>query len=150
MQLLGTAVEKYFFPYDFRADDKYIESIPDHDESEPREPIPALMDPYYPNSVSRVTDASRFEMLYHPDKAKEDAQSKGGQKMGSKLAAALLRKARQAQLDGASPKASAVEEGTGQEVALKPEGPPLSREEKESIEDAERARARYFRRQREK
>ena len=32
------------------------------------------------------------------------------------------------------------------EVELKPEGPPLTREEKESIEEAERARHRYFRR----
>ncbi len=96
IQILGTAVEKYFFPYDFRADDKYIESIPNGDESEPREPVPAAMDPYYPNSVGRVTDAGRFEMLYHPDKVREDAQSKGGQKVASKLAAVLLRKAKQA------------------------------------------------------
>ena len=92
--MLSTAVEKFFFPYDQRQDDKYIESIPNHDENEPREPIPAVMDPYYPNSVTRVTDPTRFEMLYHPDKVKEDAQSKGGQKVASKLATAILRKAR--------------------------------------------------------
>ena len=99
MQLLNTAVEKFFFPYDQRHDDKYIESIPNSYENDPREPVPAVMDPYYPNSVSRVTDPTRFEMLYHPDKVKEDAQSKEGQKVASKLAAAILRKARQAQID---------------------------------------------------
>ena len=61
-----------------------------------------MMDPYYPNSVSRVTDATRYEMLYHPDKVREDAQNKGGQKVASKLATAILRKAKQAQLDSAS------------------------------------------------
>ena len=145
IQLLSTAVEKFFFPYDQRQDDKYIESIPTHDDSEPREPVPPVMDPYYPNSVSRVTDPTRFEMLYHPDKVKEDAQNKGGQKVASKLATAILRKARQAQIDSAaSPKG--ISDLNSQEVALKPEGPPMSKEEKESIEDAERARARYIRR----
>lgn len=102
IQLLSTAVEKYFFPYDQRQDDKYIESIPHHDDTEPREPLPSVMDPYYPNSIVRVTDATRYEMLYHPDKVREDAQNKGGQKVASKLATAILRKAKQAQLDSAS------------------------------------------------
>lgn len=108
------------------------------------------MDPYYPNSVARVTDPGRYELLYHPEKVKEDAQNKGGQKVASKLAAALLRKAKQAQLDEEAPGSPGVEGGPCLEVELKPEGPPLTREEKESIEEAERARHRYFRRQREK
>jgi len=36
------------------------------------------MDPYYPNSVARVTDPGRYELLYHPEKVKEDEQNKGG------------------------------------------------------------------------
>ena len=56
----------------------YIESIGRDSDCEPREPEAAPMDPYYPNSVARVTDPGRYELLYHPEKVKEDAQNKGG------------------------------------------------------------------------
>ena len=65
-------MEKYFFPYDQRADDQFIEPIKTLNDSEPLEPVPATMDPYYPNSIARVTDPSTFERLYHPDRVKED------------------------------------------------------------------------------
>ena len=95
IQLLDIAVEKFYFPYDRRADDMFIESIKTGNDNEPLEPVPASMDPYYPNSIGVVNDPAKFERLYHPDKVKEDILIKGGQKMAGKLAAVLLRKAKQ-------------------------------------------------------
>jgi len=142
-------VEKYFFPYDRRADDQFIEPIKNLNDNEPLEPVPPTMDPYYPNSIGRVTDPSTFEMLYHPDRVKEDLSNRGGQKIAGKLAAVLLRKAKQSQLDSSSAQSS-LQEFMPQEVQLTHDKLNLTKEEKEGLDDVERTRARYFRRQREK
>ena len=78
IQLLDVTVDKFFFPYDPRSDEQFIEPIKSRNEEEPLEPLPAAMDPYYPNSIGLVSDPAKFQMLYHPDKVKDDIQSKGG------------------------------------------------------------------------
>ena len=67
---MGTVVEKFFFPYDRREDDQFI-------EDNLNEPIACEMDPYYPNSLG-MKEAKAFELLYSPDNVKEDLANKGG------------------------------------------------------------------------